>query len=865
MFITNMSVQSRDLNSGEGSQSIRNGRSLERCMPIEGENSEPSQEELQPLDGLKPIQITERNDNIVDPMKEGSILQLVPISSEIANLIRKCVDRILSVFRLYGFDDNGFSTQSTTDHYIYLCSIYGGDWVKMFKDKLASLRASWLDQPLPDFMGPAVVFNPKIILGGKAYRFFRKLYRENPSKFDSFLFSLARVKSGMPRPTEEYLLKASVKTLKSLASVPVKKDEEVIHKYNRKKFNYDLAYLDRAKVLEQVRRTVREVFRGKKFDLREKMEPFFPSSSASYNNTRSELGTLGMLVHELNDSLVGRDLIRSVSCKIPLIDDKLLREEFQTLYSRQLAEARNERPVAEPVALAEALKIRVITKGPPKKYFVLKPLQRFLWRTMKSLRPFHLIGGPLTEDLLENLFPDLPLGESFLSVDYSDATNQISSEATNVALDTLAECIGLSPDEVSLCRQALTEHILTLGKSFGKKTKHPELAQSLRSEFLTFLNGQNEGQQQNGQLMGSILSFPFLCLINLSVIRFVKELDCGKFIKIKNLRACVNGDDGLFTTTPEGKLNWEVIASMVGLNPSVGKVFFSKNFLEINSANFRVIQTQNLHPPTTLNPHGYIEKFQRSSYINFGILTGQQRVVGTRLDLLSGDGHDSLAGKAEELLFHCPEDIREKVYEIFHKNYADVLDIAKRFNIPWYVPRRYGGLGLPELGRFKMTDLDLRLMRKFDSHPEKYKLPITRGSLPTPIWDHVNRRRRELGLTCLANLFSLEFTETPGFIGRETFNGLLAVEGFLTLPKAELEKTITLMKERSDLTKSYFRPLSKFWRHLVSDPSVPLPEPYSRLRIPSPIPTMPEVYIVDNDITDYSGNFLFSRLCNYAT
>jgi hypothetical protein len=87
-----------------------------------------------------------------------------------------------------------------------------------------------------------------------------------------------------------------------------------------------------------------------------------------------------------------------------------------------------------------------------------------------------------------------------------------------------------------------------------------------RKSFFTKLN--------RGQMMGHILSFPILCMINYSSSTL--DLPEGRFVR-------VNGDDVLFPATPEEYRRWEINTRNVGLKKSLGKNYYSRDMAMINS------------------------------------------------------------------------------------------------------------------------------------------------------------------------------------------------------------------------------------------------------------------------------------------
>jgi hypothetical protein len=81
------------------------------------------------------------------------------------------------------------------------------------------------------------------------------------------------------------------------------------------------------------------------------------------------------------------------------------------------------------------------------------------------------------------------------------------------------------------------------------------------------------------------MSFPILCLVNAALtfaaLGYSDEhiemvLETGKDVKI-------NGDDCAFIADPERYRRWNVLGRLIGLKPSPGKVYCSKDFLMMNS------------------------------------------------------------------------------------------------------------------------------------------------------------------------------------------------------------------------------------------------------------------------------------------
>jgi hypothetical protein len=93
--------------------------------------------------------------------------------------------------------------------------------------------------------------------------------------------------------------------------------------------------------------------------------------------------------------------------------------------------------------------------------------------------------------------------------------------------------------------------------------------------------------QKNGQLMGSPLSFPFLCLANLCLYLNVTEKEHrgrGFFTRLRSV--AVNGDDMLYLAPPCLWADHVSLGKSVGLEMSVGKAYHHPIYANINSTSF---------------------------------------------------------------------------------------------------------------------------------------------------------------------------------------------------------------------------------------------------------------------------------------
>lgn len=204
--------------------------------------------------------------------------------------------------------------------------------------------------------------------------------------------------------------------------------------------------------------------------------------------------------------------------------------------------------IVEAYAIPEPLKVRMITKGHPDTY-VLKPVQKAMFETLKRFDIF----APCWTTEYKVYSPKK--GEMLVSGDYSSATDGICQDLTKLVGNLIAEKY---PQLEKYIKCGTGEHIVT----YPKGAKQYDILQS------------------GGQLMGSLLSFPILCLINaftLSQVRGqgLKDLDC-----------LIHGDDISFVDTVENIEKWKKVASSLGLEPSIGKNYTHSNWYTIDSRIF---------------------------------------------------------------------------------------------------------------------------------------------------------------------------------------------------------------------------------------------------------------------------------------
>jgi hypothetical protein len=176
--------------------------------------------------------------------------------------------------------------------------------------------------------------------------------------------------------------------------------------------------------------------------------------------------------------------------------------------------------------------------------------------------------------------------------------------------------------------------------------------------------------------MGKILSFVTLCIINFAVCRRACELDQGKHITMRRFKGLINGDDCIFRIKSFDI--WSDVSSCVGLFNSVGKTFYSKDFIEMNSRSFIL----------------HASRLYETPFINWGLLRCQKR------SSVAEDGEDKMSDKILNVgavhrdLTKGLDFLYDEVNSLFrYLNSSFLLDETLTC-VPYYIPEWLGGLGM---------------------------------------------------------------------------------------------------------------------------------------------------------------------------
>lgn len=219
-------------------------------------------------------------------------------------------------------------------------------------------------------------------------------------------------------------------------------------------------------------------------------------------------------------------------------------------------------------------KFRVVTMQSAAVKEVLGPVHECLYDFLSRRK--WLVRGDLTKEHISFVLDDREPAsdEVFVSGDYKAATNNIYLEAVTAIVEVLAECPFLSPEERE-----------TLRGSFCAESLH-------------WVSRNGRGHPiRRGSMMGNLVSFPVLCLLNKACFDIVSSLRRKRTGVKRYRRPIINGDDIAFAGNAETYDDWVRVTSHYGLVVNAEKTGRSERFIELNSRSFDVAKRRFLRKP----------------------------------------------------------------------------------------------------------------------------------------------------------------------------------------------------------------------------------------------------------------------------
>lgn len=221
------------------------------------------------------------------------------------------------------------------------------------------------------------------------------------------------------------------------------------------------------------------------------------------------------------------------------------RAALRSAYS-SFVEGKYERDLSQdcvPMTIWTGGKWRLVTKFRAERSF-LAPVHKAIYNHL-SKKPW-LLRGEATPDRFEDFTKKDD--EVFVSGDYESATDNLNLWVTRALLQEI---------------RSTSRHI-------------PRAVWDAAE--LSLVNRFPDGKvQARGQLMGSLLSFPLLCLTNFIAFKWAVP---------RKVPLRINGDDIVFRCTQAEKEKWFKEIETSGLRVSKGKTLVSKNVFSLNSTFF---------------------------------------------------------------------------------------------------------------------------------------------------------------------------------------------------------------------------------------------------------------------------------------
>jgi len=198
-------------------------------------------------------------------------------------------------------------------------------------------------------------------------------------------------------------------------------------------------------------------------------------------------------------------------------------------------------------------KFRTVTMQSARVKRVLRPVHTALYDHLSEFG--WLVRGDVKREDFDAVFNDLKVGEKIISGDYTAATDNIYQEAVLAIVEVLAEEEKLEEEE----RKVLVGSFTNLRWVSRKGKQWPIL---------------------RGSMMGNLVSFPILCLLN----KACYDISCDIFFGSGARRISrMNGDDCLFAGTQEFFSLWRKVTGTYGLVVNETKTGIEDYWADLNS------------------------------------------------------------------------------------------------------------------------------------------------------------------------------------------------------------------------------------------------------------------------------------------
>lgn len=346
------------------------------------------------------------------------------------------------------------------------------------------------------------------------------------------------------------------------------------------------------------------------------------------------------------------------------------------------------------VPVLEPWKVRTISAGESFPYWYARYFQKATHEYLRSIPQFQFIGQSLTGYALSQFFRrfDVPAESQMVSGDYSGATDGVSITLTEICHEETAWSVKDPLSRVILDRVIGSHRCHYDGLEVRRPSNIEDMVErgTVPYDFQRALAGRDIPPpvlQNNGQLMGSVLSFPYLCLIN-----FVGTWQTvfPHIERFEDVPILVNGDDIFFFTDKKGYDRWLLGLDFMGFTRSLGKNFYHHEFGYMNSVPFQYDWKQ--------------RKFELFPFYNVGLMYGRQRVsgglVGNKQQVAElADGEPLGAVPLHLLQPKAVEGASNQAraaarFQKIHTKYLQRVSRSRKQQMNYYLPVEFGGLGM---------------------------------------------------------------------------------------------------------------------------------------------------------------------------
>jgi hypothetical protein len=350
-----------------------------------------------------------------------------------------------------------------------------------------------------------------------------------------------------------------------------------------------------------------------------------------------------------------------------------------------------------------------------------------LWSILQLADCFELTGRPLDDSDIEGMLEWAKRQRIYMDIvsgDYKAATDNLHPYLCARTLARICYRWRIPYEEALNMMSCLANHVIDdrQANSYKMNKLTGRLDDNGGAEYL-LTNAGDFHLQVWGQLMGSPVSFPILCIINAAITRDSMEKALDRKISLQEKAFKVNGDDVVFPLPPREYQRWVSAVTSAGLKPSIGKNYISHRYAVINSQLY-----------DCGNRWDWMEedrvRVQKVPLVKMNLVYCQQHSTTERRKdemLVIGENirhGKTLEGRMNELVNGFDGDLREELLSRAYYYARPVLDLLPP--VSWVLPKCLGGLGLPARKGHVVSELHLKIASVISCLDDKARRDMVR-------------------------------------------------------------------------------------------------------------------------------------------